>query len=223
MPLPRSPSLHLLASTILLAAVLVTESERHVHQGANLFVAAWHVWALAGLGCKRGEIAVAGLLGIASPILELAIAPADTSLALSLVKGVLWTMQFAWIAWLLLRQMFSTVRVDFEEFAGVAAAYMFIGFSFANLYSILFLLDETSLVFNYLEPGSTPEFSHIVYFSFVTLATLGYGDVAPGNHPARLFAVFEAIIGLMYMAILVARLVGLHTATQAPAAANPRE
>jgi hypothetical protein len=203
-----------LASTVLLAAVLVTESSLHVHQAANLFVAAWHVWALAGLRCSRLEIVVAAVLGVTSPLLTLAVPPAETSLALALFEGALWAAQSAWVAWLLLRHLFSTVRVTLDEFAGAVAAYMFIGFAFANLQGLIFLLDDQSLVFNYLEPGARPEFSHVVYFSFVTLATLGYGDVAPGNHVARLLAVLESIIGLMYMAILVARLVGLHTATQ---------
>ena len=51
-----------------------------------------------------------------------------------------------------------------------------------------------------------------LYFSFVTLATLGYGDLTPTGPVTRGLAIFEAIVGQLYLAILVARLVGLQTA-----------
>ena len=50
----------------------------------------------------------------------------------------------------------------------------------------------------------------LVYFSFITLSTVGYGDITPLSPPARSFAFMEAIIGQIYLAVLVARLVGLH-------------
>jgi hypothetical protein len=52
--------------------------------------------------------------------------------------------------------------------------------------------------------------AHGIYFSFVTLATLGYGDVVPLTDAARGLAIVEAVAGQMYMAVLVARLVTLY-------------
>ncbi len=49
-----------------------------------------------------------------------------------------------------------------------------------------------------------------VYFSFVTLTTLGYGDIVPTSATARMLAAAEAVTGQLYLAVLVARLVGLH-------------
>ena len=51
-----------------------------------------------------------------------------------------------------------------------------------------------------------------LYFSFVTLTTLGYGDITPVSPEARVLAITEAVIGQLYIAIFVARLVGLHLA-----------
>ncbi|HVJ37759.1 MAG TPA: potassium channel family protein, partial [Stenotrophomonas sp.] len=51
-----------------------------------------------------------------------------------------------------------------------------------------------------------------IYFSFVTLATLGYGDITPASSVMRGLAVQEAIAGQLYLALLVARLVGLRSA-----------
>jgi voltage-gated potassium channel Kch len=51
-----------------------------------------------------------------------------------------------------------------------------------------------------------------IYFSLVTLTTLGYGDIVPTAAAARMLAAVEAVVGQLYLAVLVARLVGLHIA-----------
>ena len=50
-----------------------------------------------------------------------------------------------------------------------------------------------------------------IYCSFITLCTIGYGDIVPASGAARMLAMIEGIVGTFYMAILVARLVSLHT------------
>ena len=54
--------------------------------------------------------------------------------------------------------------------------------------------------------------AYALYYSFVTMSTLGYGDIIPATMPARAAASLEAVLGQMYLAVLVARLVGLHVA-----------
>jgi voltage-gated potassium channel Kch len=49
------------------------------------------------------------------------------------------------------------------------------------------------------------------YFSFVTLSTVGYGDITPVSHAARMLAVVEAMTGLLYVAVLIARLVSMYS------------
>jgi hypothetical protein len=62
-----------------------------------------------------------------------------------------------------------------------------------------------------------PRRKELLYFSYITLATLGYGDVVPVTDGARSLAVLESLCGTIYMAILVARLIGLHlTQTGSP-------
>ena len=53
-----------------------------------------------------------------------------------------------------------------------------------------------------------------VYFSYVTMSTLGYGDISPATHPARALALTQAITGQVYLAVLVARLVGINIAQE---------
>lgn len=50
----------------------------------------------------------------------------------------------------------------------------------------------------------------LIYYSFTTLTTLGYGDILPLSPPARMFSALESVMGQIYLAVLIARLVGLH-------------
>jgi len=94
--------------------------------------------------------------------------------------------------------------ITIHRIEGAIAAYLLLGFGWATAYEIV----------EYLNPGSftgiqagLAGFSSWIYFSFVTLATLGYGDIAPLHPAARSLATAEAITGQLYLAILVARLV----------------
>jgi voltage-gated potassium channel Kch len=62
-------------------------------------------------------------------------------------------------------------------------------------------------------PGEKEVYADFIYYSFVTLTTLGYGDMVPLSPPARSMAALEAVVGQMFIAVLVARLVGMQIAT----------
>jgi hypothetical protein len=53
-----------------------------------------------------------------------------------------------------------------------------------------------------------------LYFSFITLSTVGYGDITPVSRAARLLTAMEAVTGLLYVAVLIARLVSLYSRTK---------
>ena len=84
-----------------------------------------------------------------------------------------------------------------------------IGIIWALLYGLVEVLIEGSFSGNLLNVGGS-RFWDLIYFSFVTLTTLGYGDILPMNSYARTLAYIEAIAGQFYIAILVASLVGAH-------------
>ncbi len=67
-------------------------------------------------------------------------------------------------------------------------------------------------------PTSTPNLEgfEALYFSLVTLTTVGFGDITPLSRPARMLAMVEALTGTLYMAVLVSRLVSLHTSLSSP-------
>ncbi len=111
----------------------------------------------------------------------------------------------------ILVQVFAAGRVTTRRIEGAIAAYLLIGLVFACLYDLLHGVNPGA----FLHSGGAPEEGRVVnylFFSFVTLTTTGYGDVVPVHPLARSLAILEALIGQLYLAILLARLVSLEIA-----------
>jgi hypothetical protein len=105
------------------------------------------------------------------------------------------------------RYALRTRSVDQEHLFAALDAYLLVGLIFGFAYTLLDQISPDSF-------GSPLEgdldLGRGFYFSFVTLATLGYGDVVPIGGTARGIAILEAVAGQMYLAVLVARLVSLY-------------
>jgi voltage-gated potassium channel len=103
-------------------------------------------------------------------------------------------------------------EVTAERIFAALSLYLLIGLVFAILLFIVQELQTASPAFHWSAAFGTesPQLSHLIYFSFVTLGTLGYGDIVPISGPARSLAVVEALIGQMYLAVVIARLVALY-------------
>lgn len=106
--------------------------------------------------------------------------------------------------------------VDMEHVYAALGAYMLIGVFFGVLFAALQNFDAGNLSVPGAEPGVPMTFPTGIYFSFVTLATLGYGDIVPRSDLARGITIFEAVAGQLYLAVLVARLVGLRATRSRP-------
>lgn len=115
---------------------------------------------------------------------------------------------FSYSIAILLGFVFKSNVITRDVIYAAVVGYLFIGILWADFY----------VIFEYLKPGSF-SFSgeHIArnpfdftYYSFVTLTTLGYGDITPLTAKTKSFAMIEALIGQFYLTILIARLVGLH-------------
>ncbi len=100
-------------------------------------------------------------------------------------------------------------RIDTNKIVGSVTIYLLIGIIWALLYGLVEAFIAGSFSGNLLNVGGS-QFWDLIYFSFVTLTTLGYGDILPVNTYARTLAYMEAIAGQFYIAILVASLVGAH-------------
>jgi ion channel len=123
----------------------------------------------------------------------------------------------------LLGFIFRAPSVDVEVLCASISVYLMLGLMWAMAY---WLVDQ-------LTPGGAFAFNTNVgsrsmngfngfYFSFITLSTVGYGDITPASRIARWLAAMEAMTGLLYVAVLIARLVGLYSSHTSSPLETPR-
>jgi hypothetical protein len=115
-----------------------------------------------------------------------------------------------------LRYVLLSRQVTTDSICAAIVAYLFICMSFAAAYQYLATFDPHSFSI----PSDMPVASRgelelsMLYYSYVTLATLGYGDIAPRLPIAQMIAVLEAIVGQFYIAVVIAWLVSVHAAAR---------
>ena len=115
----------------------------------------------------------------------------------------------------LLRFVLTARSVDIQVLCGAISAYLLLGLLWTFCYWLAAELTPDAFSFNAVSvrDKSMAGFTG-VYFSFVTLSTLGYGDITPVSSTARMLAAAESNVGLLYVAVLIARLVSLYSRTQ---------
>jgi hypothetical protein len=136
---------------------------------------------------------------------------------LALAGHLLGVLFLGYAVTLILKFLFVGRRVSSDMICASLCVYLLLGILWALAYSMLHVLDPASFAFSFAENGEAElmrfggERTFIaIYYSFVTMSTLGYGDIVPISAPARACATFQAIVGQLYLAVLVARLVGMH-------------
>jgi voltage-gated potassium channel len=106
----------------------------------------------------------------------------------------------------ILAHVFRSTKVTADTILAAIVAYMFLALAFSRAFVIMETMSPSSFS---LRAGVDVDFE-LVYFSFVTIATLGYGDVVPRLPMAQILAMLEAVIGQFYVAVLIAWLVSVH-------------
>jgi ion channel len=156
---------------------------------------------VAALSVKpAARAALFAVVAVATAVRWAAFSPEATAAA-GLVSVVAMTL-------VVLAKTFRAGPVNVHRIQGAVAAYLLFGLAWALAYEIVDLLGGGAFAGPVsAEPGRY----HFIYFSFVTLTTVGYGDLTPVHPVARSLAVAEALIGQLYPAILLARLVSLAT------------
>lgn len=107
---------------------------------------------------------------------------------------------------LLLIRVFRKGPVSGSRLQGAVAVYLLLGLVWAHAYVIFSRDHANAFVTNENTPATVAAWT---YFSFVTLTTVGYGDIIPKAPAARMLAVGEALTGQLYLAVMLARLVAL--------------
>jgi len=177
--------------------------------GARTVTGLMLIAALAAIGARRTAIVLFALVAGAH-VLEIVHPQREIQILGAAVRLVFLVYVFLAV----IRHVLRERNVTYDTLAGAACGYMLIGMIFGDLLQMTELLQPGS----YSIPASMalgpPRDSRaaLLYFSFVTLTTVGYGDVLPTNPGAGGIAVSEGIVGQLYLAVTVARLVGLHLA-----------
>ena len=119
------------------------------------------------------------------------------------------------IAIILLQYVFQTRQVSRDVLYAASAVYLLIGAVFVAIYGSIETLTIAQTGLHAFSDGLVAKgeffpWQNFVYFSYTTLTTLGYGDIQPVTMWARSFATLEAIIGVLYTTVIIARLVGLY-------------
>jgi voltage-gated potassium channel len=137
---------------------------------------------------------------------------------LDLAGTTCWLLFILFVTLSQLRSVLKQKEVTGETICMAISVYLLLGVTWGFLYAVMFQMHPES--FGGVASGHPNEFIHIFpilgYFSLTTLSTIGFGDITPLTLQARYAAVAEGITGQFYMAILVARLVGLQMSGSAP-------
>ena len=140
-----------------------------------------------------------------------------TSLLLSVASTMLFLIA---VTAAVLYRVLGKGRITPHRIQGAVAVYLMLGLIWALAYSLVFLCDPASFGLGpSLEGGldlgaiQTHGMSRLIYFSFVTMTTLGYGDIAPHGKLAENLAILQALTGQIYLVVIMARLVSLAVTT----------
>jgi len=164
----------------------------------------------AASGSRNGMI---GALSLGLPFLaSIWISLGTASPVAGWATIILGALLLSYTTGIVLRHVMWARDVDAEVLFGAAAVYLLIGLTFAMLCLLVELAAPGSFTnLTFLADGK-PDIDAMIYYSFVTLATLGYGDITPTWDVPRTLAVIEAVLGVFYTTILVGRLVSVYTA-----------
>jgi hypothetical protein len=121
---------------------------------------------------------------------------------------------FIFLSAVLIKKILEALLVTFDTIYGSISVYLMFGLGFAFMFGIAdyFYTDSLQMADGRSITHDTNYLHTLIYFSFTSLTTLGFGDINPVAPVSRTLSYLEAIVGQVYLMVLVARLVGLHIA-----------
>jgi hypothetical protein len=178
-----------------------------VFQAFELFLA---VILVGGVFIVSGSrIAVGAMLGalVMATVGAVLRIKSPSLLDLNLFAGS-WLIMGVTLGWVVARAVFAAGRITYHRVMGAVLLYLTVAVIFAALFTFIGTLVPKA--FNGMAVQDSPALaSNLIYFSFATMTTTGYGDVFPVHPIARSLCNLEAVFGQLYPATLLARLVTL--------------
>jgi len=219
--------------TILLAAMLLVVTTRMAMPAdsideilLDIFGIFLVVAAIMSI-CTERRFRLAALV-VGSPVIVLMLAmhafPRELGGGPQLVGRALAAFFLSFTVVMILRAVLTVRVATWDTIVGAFAGYVLIGIIWTQLFCALELASPGSFALatspSGLPASALDQQAVLEYFSFATLSTVGYGDVAPVSRIARSLACFEAICGQFYLAVLVAGLVGMRVSGPAGGASQ---
>ncbi len=179
----------------------------------DLMATALLIFALSAISDSRRQL-IAGSLVALFAIAAIWMVRWLPGIQLTIAENALDILFLVCVIFAILANVFRSREITTESLAGAICAYLLIGLLWADVFSVLETIQPGS--FSSVAVASDAattvqsvrlQVDQFSYFSFVTLSTLGYGDITPLTRPARNLAALEAIFGQLYLAVLIARLV----------------
>ncbi len=170
---------------------------------------------------RRTLVLFAVLLAIPTILQRTTLATTDAS-AIAILNYIL---SFAFdilIVAVLFQRVFTKEQVTSETIFGALCIYLLIGFGFSNLYMLVAAVQPHAF---YLDPlvnqHALPDRFDLVFFSFGTMTSLGAAGITAASAQTRSLSVIEAILGVLYLAVLVSRLIGAYRSPAQPELSVP--
>lgn len=114
---------------------------------------------------------------------------------------------FGTYALILFYLLITAEKLSLQNISNAVSVYLLIGIFFGFIYGFIEIMQPGSFVYEKATDGDIS--GDMIYFSFVTLTSLGFGDILPVNKFAKTLVVLEVVIGVIYIAVMIGRLVGL--------------
>lgn len=165
------------------------------------------------VGFRRSVLLFALILSVPVFVQRLRL-PEPSATTFSILNIVLSFIFDVFIVVVIFRHVFAREQANSETVFGALCIYLLVGFGFASIYGMVATLQPNAF---YLDPRANfhtvPTRFDFVYYSYGTMTSLGAAGITPVSPQARSLTVVEAIVGVLYLAVLVARLIGAYRPT----------
>ena len=173
----------------------------------DIFLTAIFIWIIYSIKLKKVQTLIAAIL-VLPLIISIWASYVVGFEAVGMATQIFGALFFGYAVINILRIVFKTKEIRRETIYAAIAAYLLLALMWAFIYSILEMAIPGS--FSLPDKGFRGYFIQFEYFSFITITTLGYGDITPLTDKASTLVICEAVVGQIYMVVLVSWLVGMY-------------
>jgi hypothetical protein len=206
----RGPCTYLLLA--LLALILLYPYLQHGLL-ARIVLGILYSMVLLGGAYAMGQNRRSLILGFGLALLGVAlqwISLLTHSVTLVRLTGVTYAVFLATMIGEVLRYILKRGPVTADKLHAALAGYIMLAFLWAFIFTLIESISPGSFAPEQLKVGEPNAFFHLLYFSFTTLTTTGFGDITPVTDQARSFVIIEQFAGVFFVGVLIARLAGLY-------------